>query len=606
MEKRLILFLVLSSAIFIGWSYFYERQFPRQVESGKEQAARGEATPAGSGVGASNGEVAAEDRTIGETPSPAVEVAPRVTQVEPRELILSSDYWQARISNQGALLTEWVMKSFPGGKPIDPPEGVTLISRELVRQVGGPLRLFIPSDRQLERELNTAAYQVVGTVPDRLTLGAGERLTLRFEYVNQEVEATKEFLFRGISSNTGAESASGFDFDLRATVRRKGVPVETFLVIGPNFGDQQVTEVNIYKHAPQLTYAMAGSVERENAEALQGEKRSPLETEGVVSWAAVDDNYFAMAVIPVRSVRAYRFVDREKFVSMAVALDQVEAYRIYAGPKDLETLSSISDALGLLDRGKGLEDIVSYGWLNFVSFIIKPIAQFMLLSLREINKLTHNFGWSIVLLTVILNLFFFPLRWKSSVTMRRAAGMQPKMKDLQERMKKLEKSDPRMIELQKEQIALMKEGNPVMGCLPLLLQMPFFMAVFAILTVSIEVRNAPFFGWLTDLSAPDPYWVLPIAMCVTMIAQQALTPTTADPVQKRIGYVMPLIFTWFLKGAPAGLVLYWMVSNLVGVAQQFIINRLNPPPPTNPASKEVAAKSGNVKGKSKKSAAAAS
>jgi YidC/Oxa1 family membrane protein insertase len=202
----------------------------------------------------------------------------------------------------------------------------------------------------------------------------------------------------------------------------------------------------------------------------------------------------------------------------------------------------------------------------------------MLLSMREINKFTQNFGWSIVILTVILNMFFFPLRWKSSVSMKRAAAMQPKMKDLQDRMKKLEKNDPRMLELQKEQIALMKEGNPLMGCLPLLLQMPFFMAVFAILTVSIEVRNAPFFGWLQDLSTPDPYWVLPIMMCVTMIAQQALTPTTVDPVQKKVGYIMPLIFTWFLKGAPAGLVLYWMVSNLVGVAQQFVINRLNPAP----------------------------
>jgi YidC/Oxa1 family membrane protein insertase len=120
--------------------------------------------------------------------------------------------------------------------------------------------------------------------------------------------------------------------------------------------------------------------------------------------------------------------------------------------------------------------------------------------------------------------------------------------------------------------------------------MPFFMAVFAILTVSIEVRHAPFIGWLTDLSSPDPYWVLPIIMCVTMIAQQALTPTTADPVQKKVGYLMPLIFTWFLKSAPAGLVLYWMVSNLVGVAQQFIINRLNP---TNPPAAPDTSQSGS-------------
>src|SRR5262249_33801677 len=236
-------------------------------------------------------------------------------------------------------------------------------------------------------------------------------------------------------------------------------------------------------------------------------------------------------------------------------------------------------------------DIVSYGWLNFMRIIVHPIAQYMLKALRAINGITHNFGWSIVILTVLLNMLFFPLRWKSSLTMKRSAAMQPKMKDIQDRMKKLEKDDPRMIELQKEQLSLMREGNPLMGCLPLLLQMPFFMAVFAILTVSIEVRHAPFFGWLKDLSVADPYYILPILMCVTMIAQAALTPSTADPVQKKVQYLMPVILTVaFFRTAPAGLVLYWMVSNLVGVAQQYIINKLAPPPP--PATTNV---SGNGK-----------
>jgi YidC/Oxa1 family membrane protein insertase len=212
--------------------------------------------------------------------------------------------------------------------------------------------------------------------------------------------------------------------------------------------------------------------------------------------------------------------------------------------------------------------------------MVKPIAQFMLGALRYINQYTHNFGWSIVILTVGLNMLFFPLRWRSSVVMKRAAAMAPRMKEIQEKMKKLEKNDPRMLDLQKEQIALMKEGNPLMGCLPLLLQMPFFIAVFAILTVSIEVRNAPFIGWIHDLSSKDPFYILPIVMCVTMITQTALTPTTADPIQKKIQYVMPVILTAiFFISAPAGLVLYWMVGTLVGVGQQYVINRLNPTKP---------------------------
>ena len=237
-------------------------------------------------------------------------------------------------------------------------------------------------------------------------------------------------------------------------------------------------------------------------------------------------------------------------------------------------MGAVSKRFGLGANSAHLEDIVSYGWLNWAKKVVRPIAQFMLRALREINKITHNFGWSIVIFTILLNMLFFPLRWKSSVAMRRAAAMQPKMKDIQERMKGLSKDDPRMVDLTKEQMALMKEGNPLMGCLPLLLQMPFFMAFYAILTVSIEVRHAPFFGWLKDLSVADPFYILPILMCVTMIAQAALTPSTADPVQKKVQYVMPVFLTvLFFRTAPAGLVLYWMVSNLVGVLIQLWINR---------------------------------
>jgi YidC/Oxa1 family membrane protein insertase len=139
-------------------------------------------------------------------------------------------------------------------------------------------------------------------------------------------------------------------------------------------------------------------------------------------------------------------------------------------------------------------------------------------------------------------------------------------------------------DLQKEQVALMREGNPLMGCLPLMLQMPFFWAVFVILTVTVEMRNATFAGWLKDLSSPDPYYLLPVIFVITMIVQQALTPTTADPVQKRVQYLMPLMMGYFFIHAPAGLVLYWMVGNLVGIAQQYVINKITPPvapAPTN-------------------------
>src|SRR5262245_18887254 len=560
MEKRLILFLILSAVIFIGWSHFFASK-PETPRPGAGNVAL--ATPSPSPSTAVTPESPKQ-------PSPALSAQP-ATQVEPRQIKVKTDYWVATLSNKGGVVTELTMTRFPDGKAIDPPKGVNLISNELSQKIGAPFRFYIPSDPSLESELNSAFYNLENLPGQEIAINKGEKREVKFSYANNGLEATKEIIFKG-----QGENSSGFDFDFVGSVRRNGNPIQAYVVIGPNFGDQSVKEVSTYKHAPQLTYAMTdGDVERKTAANLKG---GAHQTSLPVTWAAVDDNYFAMAFVPSQASPAVGLLN-DKYVSVAVSVNDGAVNHVYAGPKDLSLLSQISGQFGINNKTP-LEDIVSYGILDFVRVMIKPIAQFMLKALRAINHVTHNFGWSIVILTVALNMLFFPLRWRSSVIMKRAAALAPRMKDIQERMKKLDKNDPRMLDLQKEQIALMKEGNPLMGCLPLLLQMPFFIAVFAILTVSIEVRNAPFIGWIHDLSSKDPYYILPIIMCVTMIAQTALTPSTADPIQKKVQYVMPVILTVaFFISAPAGLVLYWMVSNLVGVGQQYVINRLNP---TNP------------------------
>jgi YidC/Oxa1 family membrane protein insertase len=559
MEKRLILFLVLSAVIFIGWTRF----FAPQTETPRPGDKAALTTPSPSASVAVTPESPKQ-------PSPALSTQP-ATQAELRQIKVKTDFWVATLSNKGGVVTEWTMTRFPDGKVIDPPKGVNLISNDLSQKIGAPFRFYIPSDPSLENELNSAVYKVENLPDQEVGINSGEKKEIKFSYANNGVEATKTIIFKG-----QGENSSGFDFDFAGSVRRNGNQVPAYVVIGPNFGDQSVKEISTYKHAPQLTYAMTdGAVKRNTAGSLKGGTyQIPLP----VTWAAVDDNYFAMAVVPSEAASAVGLLN-DKYVSVAVSLNDGAVNHVYAGPKDLSLLSEVSGEFGISNKTP-LEDIVSYGIFDYVRGMIKPIAQFMLKALRAINHVTHNFGWSIVILTVALNMLFFPLRWRSSVTMKRAAAMAPRMKDLQERMKKLDKNDPRMLDLQKEQIALMKEGNPLMGCLPLLLQMPFFFSVFAILTVSIEVRNAPFIGWIHDLSSMDPFYILPIIMCVTMIVQTALTPSTADPIQKKVQYVMPLILTVaFFRTAPAGLVLYWMVSNLVGVGQQYIINRLNP---TNP------------------------
>ena len=563
METKLLIFLILSSLIFFGWWYIQSKMFPRLANSIQEN---------GSPV-----------RVVLPTPSQtALPVPPNradipaatpATRAEARQIKIRTDHWVATISNRGGVITEWTMTSLPNGNPIDPPNGVSLVSGSLSQRVGAPFRFSIPSDPALEKELNSAFYEIKNLPGEELFLHKGEKREISFSYSNDGVEASKTLVLKG----EGYEGATGFDFDFQAGVKRNGNPVATYAVIGPNFGDQSVKEINIYRHAPRLTYESGGTVHRDNADNLKNTPVAP--TSASVTWAAVDDNYFAMAVVPPNAAPAIRLLN-DRYVSIAVSVNQGDLSHIYAGPKDLTLLNQVSERFGLVKHGSHLGDIVSYSWLDYIgiSFVIKPIAQYMLTALRAINRLTHNFGWSIVVFTVVLNMLFFPLRWKSSVAMKRAAALQPRMKDLQERMKKLEKNDPQMLELQKEQFALVKEGNLLMGYLPMLLQMPFLMTFYAILAVSIEVRHAPFIGWVQDLSSPDPYWVLPLLMGITMIVQQALTQTTADPVQKKVSYIMPLLFIWFMKSAPAGLVLYWMVGNLMGVVQQFAINRLNPAP----------------------------
>lgn len=578
MQKRLALFLVLSAAIFISWQFLAERFFP----PAKPDRNLIVPTPSPSAVPTAAGASDSANRSQSNPSTnilPATNIEPiyiaQIAQEEARSLRIITSYWVGVLSNQGAVLTSYTLTHLPNGKPIDPETGgVNLVSPQKSQEIGAPFRLLIPSEPALEKELNSARYHLSESYQNDLNISPSQSQTISFSYRNQAgIIASKSFVFRG----------TGYSFDLTVNVSRNGQPVEAYIVIGPDFGDQSIREYGYYKPPPHATYVANSSVERHAAGDL---KVNPQIINGGVRWAAVDDNYFAMAFVPPTLVSSVRLINDQtrirvsekeeirNHISVAIPVANDKVNHIYAGPKDINILAQVSRDFSLAELN--LEYLVSYGW-SFVTPVVKPIAHFMLSALMFIYKWTHNYGWAIIIFTVALNMLFFPLRWKSSVSMKRAAALQPRMKELQERMRKLDKNDPRMVDLQKEQVALMREGNPLMGCLPLLLQMPFFWAVFVILTVTVEMRHAGFIGWVKDLSSPDPYYLLPIIFVISMIVQQALTPTTADPVQKKVQYLMPLMMGYFFIHAPAGLVLYWMVGNLVGIAQQFVINKITPP-----------------------------
>ncbi len=565
MQKRVVLFLILSAVVLFGWEFILRTYLLPKPSSGQKASPSPASAPS--------------NQSAGPVQAPLLEAVPSSTPSMPAEtslIKLRSPFWKGTLSNKGGVLTEWTMTHFLDGRPIDEDKGgVNLVSAGLSQEIGAPLRLLVPSDKSLENELNSALYVVENLLDREIEFSKGEQREIVFYYAQNGIIARKKFVLNG----------SGFDFEFQVEVTRNGQPVDTQVVIGPSFGDQSIKEFGFYNPEPYVSYVAGEEVKRETASS-KGPELHTIHGTNVV-WAAVDDNYFAMAFIPSTPAAFINVINHPQqqasgskeesrnYISVAIPVKPGQTNHIYAGPKVPAVLNAVSQKLGI--ASVSLEGLINYGYM---AFMIKPLAQFLIKGLNLAYGLTGNYGWAIVIFTVILNMFFFPLRWKSSVSMKRTAALQPKMKDLQERMKKLEKNDPRMKELQMEQIALMREGNPFMGCLPLLLQMPFFYAVFVILTVAIEMRHAPFFGWIQDLSSPDKYYILPIVMCVTMLVQQALTPSTADPVQKKIGYLMPLIFTgMFFIYAPAGLVLYWMVGNLVGIGQQYVINRMNPPQP---------------------------
>jgi YidC/Oxa1 family membrane protein insertase len=228
--------------------------------------------------------------------------------------------------------------------------------------------------------------------------------------------------------------------------------------------------------------------------------------------------------------------------------------RLYAGPKDQERLAQVAP---------GLELTIDYGWLTIIA---APL--FWLLSL--IHQWVGNWGWSIIILTILIKLAFYPLSATSYKSMAQMKKLQPKLQTLKERYgDDRQKLNQAMMELYKTE-----RINPLGGCLPIVIQIPVFIALYWVLLESVEMRQAPFILWIRDLSSPDPYFVLPIVMGLTMYAQQLLNPQPPDPVQRRIFLAMPVVFTTMFLFFPSGLVLYWVVNNVLSILQQWNINRV--------------------------------
>ncbi|MFZ3014367.1 MAG: membrane protein insertase YidC, partial [Nitrospira sp.] len=287
------------------------------------------------------------------------------------------------------------------------------------------------------------------------------------------------------------------------------------------------------------------------------------ELKGPVKWVALQDKYFISALIPKTSASAWPKKQGDKLISTAVRLpvDSSGApleLQLFAGPKEFDTLQSLQIRL---------EDTIDFGWFLFGSWdTVRAVAKPIFSVLRYINDYTHNYGVTIILLTICIKVLFIPLQYKSYTSMKKMQGIQPKVAAVQEKFK-----DDRD-RLNKELIKLYRDHkvNPVGGCLPMLLQMPVFVSLFNILYMTIDLRQAPLGLWITDLSLQDPYYILPIIMGISMMVMQKIQPTTMDPTQAKLMLMLPVAMTFLFVNFPAGLVLYWLTNNVLTIVQQFV------------------------------------
>jgi YidC/Oxa1 family membrane protein insertase len=299
---------------------------------------------------------------------------------------------------------------------------------------------------------------------------------------------------------------------------------------------------------------------------------TPIETKGDIDWMGFSGRYFVAALVPqaeeTNDLRVWMRRDQEHVESVLIyPPTSFQAHAdLYAGPKDIDRLEAV---------GHGLRKAVDLGWFTFIAL---PMLQ----ALRFLHHFTGNFGLAIIILTVLIKMLFFPLTKKSFESMRAMQKLQPEMQKIRERLK--DKPD----EMNREVMELYRRHkvNPLGGCLPMVLQIPVFVGLYNALLNAVELRHAPFIGWITDLSAPDrlgsiqlPFVphpgipVLTIVMGLSMLVQQWMTPSAADPAQQRAMMIMPIVFTFMFINFPAGLTLYWLVNNLLTIGQQYAMSR---------------------------------
>ena len=556
MEQKFLLVFLLMAVVIFGSQFLMKRYMPQPPANtshpNQPVQSTSQTQPAPSASAAIQPSAGGEAQT-------AAAAAAKQAQSE-FQTVIENDLYRITFSNRGAQVKSWILKKFNDdqGRPLD------LVNQAAAARYGYPLSLWT-YDETLRNKLSSALY--VASTTGNLTAPTD----LVFEYSDSGLLVRKVLHF----DNT-------YVVRVETSVFSNGAAAYAFPSWPAGFGDQ--TTPAAYASS-QFEYQV-----NDNTEHLAPKKISSGNTlHGTFDWAGVSSSYFAAIFIPdnvdnLNVATLHGSVDLATdsskpndtkpvdVLGVAVGHPGVSISRLFVGPKSLTVLQSVAVPT-ISGADKDLRSALNFGWFGVIA---RPLFAWPYIGLRWFYGYVHNWGWAIVIQTFIITLLLLPLRIYQMRSALKMQKVQPQMKVIQEKYKKYSMKDPRKQDMQKEIGELYKEHgvNPIGGCLPLLVQMPFLIAYYKMLGATIDLRQAHWL-WIHDLSSRDPYLLLPAIMVLSMFVMQKMTPQAGmDPAQQRMmNIMMPAMMGFIFYNLAAGLNLYYAESNLIMIAQQAIMNR---------------------------------
>ena len=555
-----MLIFLLAFIVMLAFQPLLKKYFPQQaVPQEQTQPAQQQAAPATSAATAASAAV---------TPaSAATKQAASET-----ETVIENELYRITFTNRGAQVKSWILKKFDNDAQNGP---LDLVNAAAAEKYGYPLSLWT-YDESLRNKLSSALY--VASREGKQTSPA----TITFEYADQDLSVRKTFSFD-----------DSYSVNVETSVTSKGSAVAALPAWPSGFGSQTTpafyaaafVDYQFNKDIVRLPIKCGGFFQFSKCNDISGGKTFP----GPFHWAGPTDQYFAAVFIPndpnsaamvtlhnsMSVARDPQKTDSKEVVNVDVIgaavgnLHGPTAERIFVGPKELEVLQKVP-VPGVSGADNDLNGLVDFGFFGI-------IAKFLFVWLKwTYHHVVPNWGWAIVLQTLIVSLALLPLRITQMKSMLKMQRVAPQIKAIQEKYKKYSLRDPRKAPMNEEISALYKkEGvNPAGGCLPMLIQLPFLWAYYKMLSIALDLRHAHWL-WIHDLSAADPIFLLPIFMVVSMLVVSKMTPQAGmDPAQqKMMTLMMPLMMGFFFFRLPAGLNLYYAEANLISIAQQAVMNR---------------------------------